>query len=114
MRSLAVFFMVLFLLGSCSPASRKTREYNTGKTRVKVENRNISRMTIYVLKRSEKVMLGSVAGLETRVFAIPDYLVGGATPISLLADPVGSNKTPVSEQFIVRRGDVIEMVIRAF
>lgn len=114
MRILAIIFVVLLLLGSCTSASRKTKGYNTVETKVRVENRNVTRMTIYVLKRSERIMLGSVPGLETMVFAIPDDLVTGLTSLRLLADPVGSSRSPISEEFDITPGDMIEMVIRAF
>ncbi|MFQ5865425.1 MAG: hypothetical protein ACE5IW_09380 [bacterium] len=114
MRILTVVFVVVLLFGSCTSASRKTREYDTAKTKVKVDNQNVMSMTIYVLKRSEQIRLGLVPGLSTRVFAIPDDVVTGAAPVRLLADPVGSNLNPISEEFDVSPGDVIEMVIRPF
>jgi hypothetical protein len=115
MRNLTTIFVVLLLLGSCTSAPRKAKEFDTVGTRVKVENRNVMSMNIYVLKRSQRVRLGLVAGLTTRVLAIPnDLIVGAHSSLRLLADPVGSGRTPISEEFTVSPGDLIEMVIRSF
>ncbi|MFQ5640342.1 MAG: hypothetical protein ACE5IR_20375 [bacterium] len=114
MRIFTLFFVILLFLGSCTSGSRNTREDNTGITTVSVENRNAIPMTIYVLKRSQRVRLGRVAALETGVFVIPDDIVGRTAFVRLIADPVGSNRSPISEEFTVAPGDRIEMVIRAF
>ncbi len=114
MRILTLIFVILLFLGSCSSASRKTREYDTGKTRVRVENQNAIPMTIYVLKRSQRIRIGRVSAHETGVFSIPDDIVGSTAFVRLIADPVGSNRSPISEEFTVSPVDVIEMVIRAF
>lgn len=114
MRIPTLIFVILLFLGSCSSATRTTREYDTGRTRVKVENRNAIPMTIYVLKRSQRVRLGRVAAFETGVFSIPDDIVGRTAFVRLIADPVGSNRAPITEEFTVAPGDVINLVIRAF
>ncbi len=116
MRALAVVFVCLFLWVSCSAtkSEKSVSDSHSLKTKIRVENRNISRMTIYILRRSERVRLGSVDSHLTETFVIPERFVGGATPLRLMADPVGTSKNPVSEEFDVRRGDVIEMIIRAF
>ncbi len=114
MRILSIIFVILLLLGSCTSASRTTREYDAGKTKVKVDNQNIMSMTIYVLQGSERINLGLVPGLTIRTFTIPDHLVARATSLRLLADPVGSSHSPISEEFSVSPGDVIEMVIKPF
>jgi len=114
MRIPTLIFVILLFLGSCTSTNRKTREYDTGKTRVRVENRNEIPMTIYVLKRSQRVRLGRVSAHETSVFTIPADIVGRTAFVRLIADPVGSNRSPISEEFTVAPGDVIEMVIRTF
>ncbi len=114
MRILTIIFVGLLLLGSCTSASRKTGEYDAGKTRVKVDNQNVMSMTIYVLQGTERIQLGLVPGLTIKTFTIPDHLVARATALRLLADPVGSGQTPISEEFDISPGDVIEMMIRPF
>lgn len=114
MRTFTIIFVGLLLFGSCTATSRKAREYDTGKTKVRVDNQNVMSMTIYVLKRTERIRLGLVPGLSTRVFAIPDDVVTGAAPLRFLADPVGSSRNPISEEFDASPGDVIEMVIRPY
>ncbi|MFQ5486585.1 MAG: hypothetical protein ACE5DO_14805, partial [Desulfobacterales bacterium] len=113
-RILTLIFVILLFLGSCTSESRRTREYDTGKTRVKVENRNAIPMTIYVLKRTQRVRLGRVSPFETAIFPIPDDIVGSMASVRLIADPVGSDRSPITEEFTVAPGDVIELVIRAF
>ncbi len=114
MRILRLIFVILLFLGACTSTSRKPSEQPSGKTKVSVENRNAIPMTIYVLKRSQRIRIGRVAAHETAVFPIPDDIVGNTAFVRLIADPVGSNRSPISEEFTVSPGDVIEMVIRTF
>ena len=114
MRILSAILVGLLLFGSCTSATHKTRENDAGKTKVKVDNQNVMSMTIYVLQGTQRIQLGLVPGLNLKTFAIPEYLVTRATGLRLLADPVGSGQNPISEEFDVSPGDVIEMTIRPF
>jgi hypothetical protein len=78
---------------------------------VQVDNQGFSDMVIYALNGAQRVRLGTATGHSTRTFTIPRYLVGGAGPLRFLADPIGGNRTPVSEEMTVQPGDLVTLTI---
>lgn len=78
---------------------------------VQVENQGFADMVIYAVSGGQRIRLGLATGNSTRTFTIPRYLVGGATPVQFLADPVGGNQTPVSETMAVQPGDLVTLTI---
>ena len=50
-------------------------------------------------------------GNSTTTFTIPANLIFGATPLRFLADPIGSNRTPVSDEITVQPGDQVRLVL---
>ena len=78
---------------------------------VRVENRSMLDMTIYVLRGGERRRLGLVNALSTQVLPIPSVLVEGSGVLRFLADPIGGSRTPVSEEIFVRNGDVVQLII---
>lgn len=78
---------------------------------VQVENRGFADMVIYAISGGQRVRLGLATGNSTKAFTIPRYLLTGAGPIRFLADPIGGNRTPVSEEMSVRPGDLVTLAI---
>ena len=78
---------------------------------VRVENQGFSDMVVYALSGAQRVRLGMVTGNSTQSFTIPSYLIRGAGPIRFLADPVGGNRAPVSEELTVQPGDIVSLTI---
>jgi hypothetical protein len=68
-------------------------------------------MTVYVVRGVERRRLGLVNALSTQTLTIPGVLVDGSGVLRFLADPIGANRTPVSEEIVVRRGDVVQLII---
>jgi len=104
---------IALALGACS--HQVAPEEGTGgpkpPTVLKVENQGFVDMTIYVLSSGQRVRLGLAVGNTTTRFRIPDYLVGGLTPLRFLADPVGGTRMPVSDQITVSPGEEVDLVI---
>lgn len=80
-------------------------------TTLLVDNQAVLDMNIYVLRGSERIRLGTAGGLKTTLLRIPPQLIFGATALRFLADPVGSNRTPVSDEIIVSAGDQVTLRI---
>ena len=78
---------------------------------VRVENRNMLDMTVYVVRGGERRRLGLVNALSSQMLAIPSVVIDGSGVIRFPADPVGANRTPVSEEIVVRHGDVVQLII---
>jgi hypothetical protein len=78
---------------------------------LQVENRGFSDMVIYAVSGSQRIRLGLAHGNATRAFTIPPTLLRGAGPLRFLADPIGGNRSPISEEMIVEPGDIVTLVI---
>jgi hypothetical protein len=82
-------------------------------TTLKVDNQSIADMTIYAVRGGQRIRLGLATGLRVSTFTIPSSLIFGATPLKFLADPIGSNRLPVSDEITVSPGDVVTLTIPA-
>jgi hypothetical protein len=80
-------------------------------TTLRVDNQSLLDMTIYAIRGSQRVRLGIAGGLRVTTLTIPSSLVFGVTSMRFLADPIGSNRTPISEEITVAAGDEIGLLI---
>jgi hypothetical protein len=78
---------------------------------VRVDNRGFADMTVYVARSSQRQRLGLAPGNSVTVFTLPPSLVGGATPVRFIADPIGSPRASVSEEITVSPGDTVTVTI---
>jgi len=77
-----------------------------------VDNRTPSDATIYVVRSGSRERLGLAGALGMRYFTVPDRLVTGPTQLSFVADPVGDDAEPRTEDLTVEPGDTVEMVLQ--
>lgn len=107
--------IILALTLTATACSGNPRPDNAGPgepAAVKVENQGFTDMTIYAASEStNRVRLGMVVGNTTQVFSVPAFLVGRGGTVRFLADPVGGNRAPVSEEISVEAGDTIGLTI---
>lgn len=82
-------------------------------TMVRVENQDFLDMNVYVVRSGQRIRLGNVPGLSTRILQLPASLVGGGADLRFLVDPVGSSRTPISQEIFVQPGDVVDLIIPA-
>ena len=82
------------------------------RTTIEVQNEDFNDMTVYVLVNGSRTRLGIAPGNKTTVLTIPEYLLNGVPSMRFVADPIGGNRTPVSEEVNVNPGDQLEMIIR--
>lgn len=100
------------LAGACARQSQEDAgAVPRTETMLRVENQDFLDMNVYVLRSGQRIRLGSVPGLSSRVLPIPASLVGGGSELRFLVDPVGSNRTPISQEIFVEPGDVVDLVI---
>jgi hypothetical protein len=78
---------------------------------VQVENQGFTDMVIYAVSGGQRVRLGLATGNTTKTFTIPRHLLAGAGSIRFLADPIGGNRSPVSEEMNVQPGDLVTLTI---
>ncbi len=80
-------------------------------TRLKVQNQNFLDMNVFVLGAGQRIRLGTVPGLSTQVFTIPDYIVRSAPQLQFEVHPIGGRSDPRTETLAVHAGDVINLTI---
>jgi hypothetical protein len=102
---------MLAILTACAGRPADTNADPAGPAMVQVENQGFTDMVIYAVSGGHRVRLGLATGNSTKTFTVPRYLTGGAGPIRFLADPIGGNRTPVSEEMSVRPGDLVTLTI---
>jgi hypothetical protein len=107
----AAGLIVLFAAAGCRPTTPGASSPQRSETFVRVDNRSMLDMTVYVIRSGERRRLGLVNALSTQTLRIPVSLVDGSGVLRFLADPIGANQTPVSEEIVVRHGDVVQLII---
>ncbi|HEY7879092.1 MAG TPA: hypothetical protein VIC55_12740 [Gemmatimonadaceae bacterium] len=83
----------------------------TPATYVNVDNQGFSDMNIYAISGGQRVRLGTAIGSRETRFKLPSYLITTLTQLRFLADPIGGNRLPVSEEITVSPGDVVTLRI---
>jgi hypothetical protein len=106
--ALALLFASLAL--ACGPRRTGGDQQMSAPTTLRVENQAFLDMTIYVLRSGQRYRLGIAGGNSTARFVIPASMVGGVS-LSFLADPIGSSRTPVSQEIVVTPGDEVTLFI---
>lgn len=80
-------------------------------TTIEVDNQGFNDMTVYVVNGGARTRLGTASGNRKTVLTIPAYLVSVTTFMRFLADPIGGNRMPVTEEIDVSPGDQLVMII---
>jgi len=103
--------MVGVAVAACGGSKSHSAPSPEPRTTISVENQGFSDMTIYAIRSGQRVRLGQATGNSTSTFTIPANLIFGATPLRFLADPIGGNRSPVSDEITVQPGDQVRLVI---
>ncbi len=104
-----VLVAVCAILPACASTGSNaaaTREPTT----VLIQNQAVLDMTIYVLRGGQRIRLGLATGVSDTRLTIPPGIIFGGALVRFIADPIGSNRAPVSEEISVTEGD--EIVLR--
>ena len=113
MRSLrsALMLAIALAVAACGGARRGPDESQPATT-VRIQNQAFLDHNIYVVSDAgQRIRIGSVNGNSTAVLRIPQSMMFGITTLRFLADPVGSQRTPVSESIQVTPGDQVTLTI---
>lgn len=105
--------LLLLALAACAGREEGPAQPRPPRTTVHIENHNFLEMKIYLLRSGQRVRLGEVPGSGSRTFTIPSHMVFGITTLQFLADPIGSSRTPISQQIAVQPGDRLRLTIPA-
>ena len=108
-RSLIALAMVAGV--ACSRNRADTEVDPNAETRLVVDNQAFPDMTIYVLEGGRRIRLGMAGGNSKTSFVLPKHVVRTLTSVRFLADPIGGNRTPVTEEITVSPGDEVTLRI---
>lgn len=100
-------------LAACGGSATQAAGPTTGETTasVAVQNQSTFQMTIYAAYAGQQVRLGTVQGLQTARFEIPESIVGIGRELSFVADPFAGQGVASSFEIFVAPGEVIQLTI---
>ncbi len=78
---------------------------------VTVENQNFLDMDVFLVRSGQRIRLGMVPGLTTRILMVRPELVGYGSELQFEVHPIGARRNPISETMTVHPGDVIHLTI---
>jgi hypothetical protein len=108
-RSSQIF--ALMVLVACGKRAADRGASPESPAMLQVENRSFADMVIYAVSGAQRVRLGMATGNSTQSFTIPNYLIRGKGQLQFLADPIGGNRAPVSDEMQVGPGDIVSLTI---
>jgi hypothetical protein len=98
-------------LAVCGPTASSETPEPAGETTLVVENQSTLQVTVYVLRDAQRQRLGTADALRTTRLRIPDNIMFGVTSLRFEIDPLGSRRTPISEQITVSPGEEVTLRI---
>jgi hypothetical protein len=108
--ALAAVLVTPAALGGCAAMGKGPREEQP-RTYVVVQNQSWLDMTVYVLRSSQRVRIGTATGNGRSRLLIPSNMLFGPTPLSFMVDPVGRNSTARSFEIVVTPGEEVSLTI---
>ena len=112
MRAIGAATLCVSVFACSHRAKPNTESGPPQKTTVTVDNQSFLDMTVYVIVGGQRIRLGQATGSSKSTFTIPAYLIGnGIQQLRFIADPIGGNRLPVSEEISVTAGDEVVLTI---
>ena len=76
-----------------------------------VDNQNFLDMNVFIIRGGQRIRLGTVPGLTSRILMVRPELIGYGTDVQFELHPIGGRSNPISETISVRPGDVVHLTI---
>jgi hypothetical protein len=111
MRSLRPAFLLLALAATACHRSAGTPINPQAEVAVNVDNQNFLDMNVFLIRGGQRIRLGTVPGLSSRILMVRPDLIGYGAELRFELHPIGGRSNPVSETITVRPGDVIQLTI---
>ena len=80
-------------------------------TALNVDNQNFLDMNVYLVRSGQRIRLGTVPGLSSRVIMLRPEYVGYGADLQFEVHPIGGQGNPITESISVHPGDVIRLTI---
>ena len=112
MRAIGAAVLSVTVLACSHRAKPKPESGPPPRTTVTVDNQSFLDMTVFVVVGGQRIRLGQATGSSKSKFTIPAYLIGnGIQQLRFVADPIGSNRLPISDEISVSAGDEVVLTI---
>jgi hypothetical protein len=102
---------LLLLAPACAKPAEKEEMAPETEAILEVDNRGFYDMTIYVVRASTRLRIGVAPGLKVTTFSLKRHIIGQGADLQFMADPIGGNRTPVSQQLYVSPGEIVHLTI---
>ncbi len=107
-----VFPLLLFTLAAAACHRGAVAPINPqAEVAVSVDNQNFLDMNVFLIRGGQRIRLGTVPGLSSRILMVRPELVGYGTELRFELHPIGGRSNPISETITVRPGDVVQLTI---
>jgi hypothetical protein len=107
-----VFPLLLFTLAAAACHRGAVAPINPqAEVAVSVDNQNFLDMNVFLIRGGQRIRLGTVPGLSSRILMVRPELVGYGTELRFELHPIGGRSNPSSETITVRPGDVVQLTI---
>jgi hypothetical protein len=107
----AAVAMAGLLAGACASGTGGVAETNGvggEATVVEVSNHNWADVNVYAVQLGTRTRLGTVVSMTTRRFTLPAQARVGDGGVRLMASPIGSTRSHLTDPILVGQGDRIE------
>lgn len=78
---------------------------------VSVHNQNFLDMDVFIVRSGQRIRLGMVPGLSSRLLMVRPDLIGYGQEVRFEVHPIGGRGDPLTETISVRPGDVVQLTI---
>ena len=78
---------------------------------VRVENQNWNTVHVYVVAGGQFQSLGQISSQSSASYEVSATLLGGRKEIRLMADPVGSRESFLTDPILIEPGDLVEWTL---
>jgi hypothetical protein len=103
--------VLVLLVPACNKLAPKDEPVPVAEAILEVDNRGFYDMTIYVLRAGTRQRIGIASGLRVTTFSLKRNIIGNGGDLQFMADPIGGNRTPVSQQIMVQPGEIVRLTI---
>ena len=78
---------------------------------LRVENQASLDVNVYALRAGQRIRLGTVNAHSTSTLRVPATLVGSGMGVQFIADFIGSDRAPVSDEVVIWPGEEVRLTI---
>jgi len=111
MRAPAAAALVLLAVGTACRRPAAAPLNPRAEVAVTVDNQNFLDMDVFIIRGGQRLRLGMVPGISSRILMVRPELIGYGTEVQFEVHPIGGRGNPITETISVRPGDVIRLTI---